>query len=193
MESFEIIANAVIGLLEALAWPVAVVIIAFLFRKELREAFRRLSRLKYRGLEADFGRELEKAEEEAESGVLPSVTEERQLLEGPTDVSHFLDVAEVSPQAAVLVAWPEVEEAVWKASERIGLDIPQRTPPFRLMRFMVEKEAITPEMRGLYNRLRRLRNEAAHAQDFEISTDEAERYVQLVDRLTGYLNNLEKR
>lgn len=190
MKTFEIIADALIGLLNAVAWPVAIVVAVFLFRKELRQAFKRLSRLKYGDWEADFSRELDKAEKEAKSVALPQTVETGQSETVSPNIDHLLEVAGVSPQASILVAWPYVEEAIREASERLNLDIDERVSQYRMMERLIQAEAIAPEMKAIYNRLRHLRNEAAHYHDFEIGSAEAERYIQLIDRLIKYIKSV---
>ena len=60
-----------IKLIEALAWPVAVLILAFGFRNELRKMFNRISKLKYKELEATFDKELSQVENRTKLYVQP--------------------------------------------------------------------------------------------------------------------------
>src|SRR4051812_49381459 len=50
-------------LVEALAWPTAGVVIAAMFRAEVRLVLERVVRLKYRSFEAQFHRDLARAED----------------------------------------------------------------------------------------------------------------------------------
>lgn len=190
MNTFKIIADVLIRLLDAVAWPVAIVVAVFLFREELRQAFKRLSRLKYGDWEANFSRELEKAEEEANSVSLPKTVGTEQPETVLPNIDHLLEVADVSPQAAILVAWPYVEESIREASERLDLDTDDTVSQYRMMQRLIQAEAVAPEMKALYNRLRHLRNEAAHYHDFELGSEEAERYIQLIDRLIKYIKSV---
>lgn len=51
----------------ALAWPVAIIVLALLVRSPLRRVLLSLTRLKYKEMEIDFGRELSRIEAEAKS------------------------------------------------------------------------------------------------------------------------------
>ena len=59
----ELVVNLIVGI----AWPVAVVWIAYVFKGELKSLLRRVSQLKYKDLEAQFGAGLALAESEVSS------------------------------------------------------------------------------------------------------------------------------
>lgn len=194
MEWFKVISDALIGLLGVVAWPLAVFSVAFLFRNELRDAFERLTKFKYRDLEADFGRELEKAEAEAEASALPDTGRSVELLPSGTraNAEQLFEVTEVSPRAAVLLAWTAVEHAAHGACRRLGISEPERLVGHRLINAIADKGELSDEMMSLYDRLRKLRNEAAHARDFDISREKTQRYIQLVLRLVEKLDGVGK-
>ncbi len=78
-------------LVEALAWPVSGVVIAAMFRAEVRLVLERLVRLKYRNFEAQFHRDLAQAEDLADQ---TDQAAPKRLLDLPSEsrrVLHELD------------------------------------------------------------------------------------------------------
>ena len=51
-------------IVKILTWPITSIILALLFRYEIRRVFKRLSSLTFRGFKADFKQQLEKLENE---------------------------------------------------------------------------------------------------------------------------------
>jgi hypothetical protein len=92
----------------SLAWPVALVIVVFLFRRELRKILPAL-RVKYGDLEVSM--RLDKAEEAA--AALPEPPEEvAEARPTPEEVDRFEQIADLSPRAAILEERANLKEAV---------------------------------------------------------------------------------
>jgi len=178
--------DIVIQLVDALAWPVTVLLLARLFRSELRGVLTRLSRLKYKGVEATFERELEAIEAEVEA--IPG----RRALPPSADVDddRVLRLAAISPRASITEAWREVELATMRAAQAQRIDVAGPIAETRALRTLVAQGRVSEDVLPIYDRLRRLRNQAAHAQDFEIDADEAQRYASLALELARTLNGL---
>lgn len=181
-----------IKLIEALAWPVAVLILAFGFRNELRKMFNRISKLKYKELEATFDKELSQVENRTKLYVQP---EERLITETPAEKSGYaqlLRLADVSPRAAVTEAWRNLESAVDQVAVSMGMDAKRPMSGVKAIRSLIDKEHIDPSLIEDYNRLRKLRNQAVHAEEFDISQTEAERYASLAIEIAAFLKRFIK-
>ena len=181
-----------VKLIEALAWPVAVLILAFGFRTELRKVFNRISKLKYKELEATFDKELSQVENRTKLYVQP---EEKLLAETPAEKSGYaqlLRLADVSPRAAVTEAWRKLESAVDQLAAGMGMDTKSPMSGVKAIRSLIQKEQVDPSLLEDYNRLRKLRNQAAHAEEFDISQTEAERYAALAIEIAGFLKRFMK-
>lgn len=124
----------VVKIIDALAWPVVVLILAFGFRSELRKILARLSKFKYKDLEA----------------------------------------------------------AVGQIAEKMGMNSSNPLNGMKALRFLVKEERVDASLWEDYNRLRNLRNAAAHAEEFEISKTEAERYSALAIEIAGFLKRFAK-
>lgn len=169
-----------VELVSALAWPITTIVVALLFRHELRQLAGRVSQLKYKDVEATFEKQL--VEVEAEAARIPSPPEP-ELLEGPTAAAAegLRRIAEISPRAAVLEAWTMIETAAMQSGLATGSAMPRVTAR-SIMTFLRESGRLSEESLQLIEDLRRLRNRAAHLPDVAITVDEAERYLALAEK-----------
>jgi hypothetical protein len=186
-------AASVIG---SLAWPVAIVALALLFRGSLRRLLSgdvKLLKAGPSGLEVQFSDIVPEIRQEVEKGreaaaVAPA--------EGPTgappgasapDVGtgirdEMLEVAKRSPRAAVLESYDRLEALLREKLEASGLDT-RRLPTLGapgLADLARLRGLITPETETAINGLTTLRNLTAHGRDNELSYDRAVEFVDLV-------------
>ena len=174
-----------IRLVEALAWPAAVLIIALVFRPEFRRLVPLVRKLKVAGLEAEFEQSVREISEETgavtpELGVKPD-----------TRKSTLIELAATHPRAAILEAWRGVEIAVKRAAiQNAGSPVPDVSSPRKAMRELVQTSVMSPEDASLFYDLQGLRNQAAHVPDFEPSQEAAIRYVVLASHLLSRLGRI---
>jgi hypothetical protein len=164
-----------IRLIEAIIWPTVVIWLGYLFKSELQKLLARMSTFKYKELEAKFERELEDAEESARSVEPPP---DRNKTAAHRSKDRLTQIAEASPRAAIIEAWTMIETAAVKAGLSLGAALP-RTSPGLIIQRLVESGEFSPTSLELIEKLRKLRNHAAHLPDFAISPSEAERYLEL--------------
>jgi hypothetical protein len=177
-----------VKLIGVLAWPAAVLTLAFAFRAELRKALNRISKLKYKELEATFDNELSQVENRTG---LYLRAEESPLTETPAErcgYAQLLRIAEVSPRAAVTEAWRKLESTVDRLATNMGIDPKIPMSGVKAIRLLIRNQQVAPSLLDDYNRLRDLRNQAVHAEEFGISQTEAERYAALAIEIAEYLN-----
>jgi len=82
-----------------------------------------------------------------------------------------------------------VEQAVLYAAERLSMTEYERRTNFKLMRELPRRGVLPENTLKLYDQLRELRNEAAHASDFAISASEAERYSEIAIELAEMIHS----
>jgi len=178
-----------VTLLVGIAWPVAVVWIAYLFKGELRSLLHRMSQLKYKDVEAKF----ESGLAEAEAKVTAIEKSSPSTLPRP-EISSKLEqlrrIADVSPRAAIMEAWVLVEDAAGKSGFVQGATIP-RVNPHLFVEELVRLRKLPMGSDSLLDQMRRLRNQAAHLPDFSLNQDEADRYLQLAARMSELILNVE--
>lgn len=170
----------------SIAWPAALLATVFMIRRPLAELLPGIRRLKYKDLEVDFGKELEKIEavmDTVEVGAQPTceLPAEVQPEPLPKTRAELLDkLAELSPNAAILESWRNVERT---------LDYYFRS---RSIKRPVSGQAISghldydpnfpPQLVSAYQELRHLRNRAAHDRE-NLTAEHAKEFGVLADRL----------
>jgi hypothetical protein len=174
---------AVIG---AVAWPVAVILLVWLLRFELRDLLRIVKKLKAGPVEAEFDRQIEnlRAEAQAAAPQLQPTTEVQ------TQTDPLIDLATRHPRAAILETWRQVEFALRRLADSRDLIPPDvdRISNEYLVRGLTKERLLELEDLAVYYGLRDLRNTAAHAIDFEPSTAAALDYVKTAQSFVAMLD-----
>ncbi len=170
----------VIQVIEALRWPVVVIIIACLFRSQIGTVILRLTKLRYKNLELEFGRGLNELEERA---TLDEIRTAHQLRPDKPDDVALYHIAAIIPRASVMEAWRRLETALKEAAPR--LDIPvrllgrKRVTERQVISKLIDKGKLNQDTLDVFEKLRSLRNLAAHSFDYELDSDNAIRYIEL--------------
>jgi hypothetical protein len=165
-----------IELARVLVWPVALVALAVVFRRPLSRLLVTITQLRFRDLEIDFGRELEKLR-----GTLPSEVPEAAKAEveaaqalGQGSAGLATEAASAQPLAGVLLAWKALEG---RLKERAGAG-----PPV----------ALPPELENLVQGLAELSRAAAggRLKSGSLSPGQARAYIHLAARAAAWLDSL---
>jgi hypothetical protein len=150
-----------------------------------------VSKLKVSSVELEFDRKLEIAKEEALSELPQTAPTTADHLPSIID-TEILKLTEVSPRAAVMEAWRHIEAAALRAVKNLVPDgiFTNQTMTFRAIR-IIEKSGVLPDaIVDLMRQLRTLRNDAAHAKDFGLSTSSAIEYFYLAAQVVSYLEGI---
>lgn len=163
------------SLVRSLAWPLAVVVVMLLLRRDLGDLLRRMShgRLRWPGGEADFVLEVEQLRRDAEAivsnpdtGAEADDDERSQLLTGLRQ--DLLQTARSAPVAAIESAWRLVEsrlrDLVHEAGALMGV---RSSGPPAWAEFLVSNGALGEGAPQVVQALLSLRNRALHDQHVE--------------------------
>ena len=183
--------NVLVELVKALAWPITILVIVLLFKRELSLLQGRLSEFRYGNFAAKFAEQLDKVEEDASRSVvqtreLPPPSESRAEQQNAIR-DEILRIATVSPRAAVSEAWRHLELAMDSAAQSLGFDQRGAVSRPRLIRLLAEQGLLDTEAVQLYESLRRMRNEAVHRREFDGSQPEAVRYADVALSLASHI------
>lgn len=183
MDTFTFISK----LIEFTAWPIAAVALVAMLRSEIKLLLPHIKKLKAGPVEAEFEREVKElqATAQAQPQLLSppeGLTPERQML---------LQLVQVNPRSAVLEAWRGIENAAVRVIQSKAFFVPDREAhsPLAVIRTLNKENVVSSEEVSLYQELRSLRNQAAHAQDFAPTTDAALSYIELASGLRRVLEN----
>jgi hypothetical protein len=210
--------KAIAQLIGALAWPLAALVIFLLLRVRLLRLIPLLQRLRLGEVEFDFGTEMQALAVEAEGKVpplqlpvadTPVRDAHRQVLEGATEGNvgelaspaitggarrlrdRLAQLAPMAPRAVILEGWLYLEQAAIDAARRheLKLSSSETRAPQRLQQALQTHGLLDAGQLQIFNRLRNLRNAAAHASDFDFDPDSAIEYADLAIRLAEYLHS----
>ncbi len=183
--------QTLVQLVSAIAWPFTVIIIAFMFRREIRKATNRISTLSYGDVKAEFEHDLNKLEREIKE--LPA-KESSSKIERPEKDTEILDsyerlnrIAAISPRAAIMEAWRDIEVTTKQVTDAYEISTDSQIAGVKAIRELVHQHLLPESVVSVYEQMRRLRSQAAHAADFKITTDEAQRYIDTAYRFHNTL------
>jgi hypothetical protein len=139
------------SILSALAWPIAIILIVLILKRPIRHLLLRLETLKGPGVEATFERQVDEAKDEVFSAVAgtPPVQGSEESRHERLEVDDLLQLADVSPRAAILEAWQRVETALAEAAVRLKLDLPsnmRRRGTLLFIETLERQRVISPEV-----------------------------------------------
>jgi uncharacterized protein YutE (UPF0331/DUF86 family) len=183
----------------SLAWPATVVVAVVVLRNQLRRVLLTLTRLRYKDLELDFGRELKEVEKKARAIDVKPAGPPRAIA-APKDSAQTLDeaerLAEDFPEPAVALAWSAVEDELLGAVMRLAIlpDYPPYNSALRNARLLLDQRAIDENTLDILDRLRNLRNMAVHggAGLAGVSPDEAREFIALARGVVEKLRRLRR-
>ena len=162
----------------AFAWPIALIVVAGMFRSKLLELMPKLQ-LKTGGVEASF--RLEQAEAEG-MALPPPPGDQAQEVPTPEEVDRFVQLARLSPRAAILEQYAALENAVQLAAIRHNEGkIPKST--LTAIRLLRNNNIIDKHTAGILDDLRNVGNSARHGIGDFFGESDAIRFKKLADQV----------
>lgn len=163
--------SSIIG---SLAWPAAVVWLAFLLRAPLAKLIPRVRGVKYGDLHVDIAAQIEDVKEQVEdvkeqveaSGEAPTPPP-------PEPTLSFQSLAKADPRAAILSAWIPVEIELNAIAEKTGLTLVSGKPAMSQLMELQKMGALDNFMARTLAKLRRIRNAAVHVTGDSVNYDDA--------------------
>lgn len=176
------------SIIESLAWPLAIIFIAFLFRHSLAKLIPSLTSFKYGNLEFEFNDQLKEVKR------MLSESEPQHVSTAPKQASlpnskYFRSLAEVSPRAAILEAWMDFEQTANTAMNKMqpGQEGRSATMP-QLFNKLEEENLLTASEVGALTKLRALRNQVVHGPEPDLSMDTVNDYASMLSDVTEILD-----
>ena len=181
-----------IKLVDVLSWPLTTLVIALTFKGELSKILTRISKIKYKEIEASFGKELTLIEEAIDKNTNLISENNKSLREKFTQVfERIFEIADISPRACISEAWREVEQATINLLKSNG-DDPKNTQLSKRFREILTANNYPWSLYEDYKNLMALRNKAVHANDAEITKSESERFALASMELAMFIDKLRK-
>lgn len=177
-------------LIHLIAWPGAMVLLAYIFRKEISDLVMGHLAPKPQRIAYRLSNTIKLAEGIAES-VIQSIGGKPELQRSEAyRKSHeqLQRLAKASPRAAIIETWVEFESNIQDVADK--LEIFSRGPlgSRRTIEKLVDMKKIHPDMLILYASMREVRNKATHVPDYTINNEDAERYFEIYYIMMHILN-----
>ncbi|MEJ8666042.1 DUF4145 domain-containing protein [Pseudomonas sp. LP23] len=163
-----------------LAWPAAVVWLAYLLRSPLAKLVPRVRAVKYGDLHVDIGEQIEAAKEQAET------ESEEASAQHPEPPLSFKSLALADPRAAILSAWLPVEAELHQLATRSGLD-DSRSNLFKQLEHLQRKGVLSPSLINTMLHLRQIRNTAVHVTGDSVDFTNAMEMGEMCQMVTAQL------
>jgi uncharacterized protein YutE (UPF0331/DUF86 family) len=188
--------SSVVG---SLAWPATVITLIVLLRAPVTRVLLTLTRLKYKDLELDFGRELKQLEEQAKA--IEVKPQQPQALPAAAKGSAQLlaeaeRLAQEFPEPAVAVGWQAIEDELMSAVTRMA--VPPGYPPYnsalKNAELLLGQKAVDENTIDLLKRMRNLRNMAVHGSRGlgNVTTHQAIEFIALARGVVEKLSRLSR-
>ena len=187
------------NIINSLAWPIVVTTAIVIYRVPISQVILSLKRLKYQDLEIDFEKELAELKTEVEQVTLLQLEEAnhgRELPAATSLQSQIEQIASISPASAIALAWSAVDSELQQTVTRLAIsaDSPSYVSALRHIEILKEQKLIDAEMYHILQRMRILRNKAAHtaAAETGISVEDALEYSRLTTKVLAVLQSFQR-
>jgi hypothetical protein len=166
---------------KALAWPLVVVGVLFIFRSPLKLLLRRLSSLRWGSWQAAFEAEGARVAEEIGGSNSSALT---QL----SDNGELLALAERSPRAAIIQAAIEIEAGL-RGLATDNIQNVENRPPGQLIQMLAQRNLIDPKTANSLQGLFVMRNLAVHGAERDLTAARAKEFVTLANAILYVLHS----
>lgn len=173
--------------IDALAWPAVVVFLIYQLRDKITELLPRLKKFRHKETELEFTEGVTELVQEREASGI-AYEELPQSDEYKANFDFLMRLAELSPRSAVIEAFRMVEAAAAKRAARLYPSMEGKVgySPLKLQKIL-KGDVFDPQEYHQFNQLRKLRNEAAHTEDFDVRGMPVEAYIDIALSLTARL------
>ncbi|MCE0850372.1 MULTISPECIES: hypothetical protein [Pseudomonas] len=172
------------SVLSSLAWPVAVIWLAYLLRAPLRKLIPRVRTVKYGEFHVDIGEQLEEVKEKVDAAASkPAETPEDPPI-------SFRALAKADPRAAILSAWIPVEVELNAIAKKNDAKFVIGKPALRQLQALLEKGVLDQLTVETIANLRRIRNSAVHVTEESVSFDDAMAMAEMCQWVTAQLKRI---
>lgn len=171
------------SIVDSIAWPATVLIALYFFKGHIFEILPFIRKIKIK----DFELDLKEAKQSINKGLEPK---ELAATKEDDKFSQLYLLAELSPRSAILESWLLLESvatnlAVKETNKQPGSLL--AVLPRCIGGYLARKGLISKKDLEFFDRLKELRNKAAHLSDMKISFQDASDYIDMARTLASKL------
>jgi hypothetical protein len=171
------------SIISSAAWPIAAVVITLTFRNQISQLLNKIRRLSWGGTSVELTEQLDKVE--IASQTIPDLSNEPAP---PLPNDRFQQLLEISPSAAILDSWRNVEQMLNQIASSRAYDERTFRSPSRIASGLCKDGDISGSVYEMIRDLQGIRNVAAHQR--EVSRTDAYRFNELAGKVTKALNQM---
>jgi len=153
----------VASVIGSLAWPLAGVTLAVIFKRQIREKLSQIKKFGAAGVNFEIAEQVKEVQKAGEAVELEQADEPRDAI--VIDPELVL-LAKSFPEAAVLQSFKGLEAVLLRIRQRLPDDKPHRNLN-EVLKALADDSQISQNVITLFQSLRKARNTAAHAKDGE--------------------------
>lgn len=183
-------------LVDALAWPIVVLVLGLVFRRKLIELIPTLRKLKAGPVEAEFELATKHVLAKAEETSFPGLVDESgRVSKSETDneqVIAKLREARGNPAGAILEGWSNLDGALFRLGLQAGIVVDPLENTERVYNAVMASGLLPVQTVNLVRELRDLRNQVAHVK-VKPTVGAAQDYLLAVDRAIELILNCQEK
>ena len=175
--------------IDSLAWPIVILILGVVFRRQLSDLLPYLRKLKAGPVEAEFEMEARQALANSEKLSFQFMKGSASKIEKPTEEKEALAKligARNDPAGMIIEAWTGVDRALFRLGKQTGLIVDPLENTSSVYRSIVSSDLLPDEAKRLVMELHELRNRVAHAK-VKPTVVAAQDYVLAADKVIHML------
>jgi len=154
---------------DKITWPVTIIILVRTLRDPLSNAIKRLGKVRFKGFEAHFTKELEEVSEciELKFEKMPIENDSKNII-----LDEFIEIAEISPMTAIPFAYSHIEKALKEIALKCN-DYNEKNICLvdNIEKYLLKKEKIDDGTYNIINKMKKLRQLISNKNDEIISMD----------------------
>jgi hypothetical protein len=162
------------SMVSSLAWPVAVVIIAFAFRTKLSDLLSKVQKISWGDASIDLAEKLDDAEAASKE-----IAEEIVVREPAVPDDRFSKLVEISPSAAILDSWQRIERLLNERFVDEFLSGKRPISAHAVFRKLHREGKINSSTFNLLRELQQVRNIAVHEGEQGVTPTDAFRFYNM--------------
>lgn len=170
----------IVQLVDKLVWPTTAITIILISKKEIKRLIPQIKKAKISQLELEF----DKSISEIDSILKKESTEKKDWY------THLIKTAQKTPKTATINAWNGLERRCIELIKTANISIDSRSnQPYKdIQKALQENRLLDNSKIRIFDELRTLRNKVTHAENYEITSDQAISYITIVKQLTDHLD-----
>lgn len=160
-------------------WPIFLLVIIIIFRKPIYKLISRISCIKHGDTEINFDKEANKTLSKAERAV---------------DINtEDLNIKIKNSKLEIIKAWNELEQSAKDKLEELKIKTNYDDFFYKQiepLNYLINKGCFSEDANNLISDLRKIRNQAVHENEYNISENIAKRYISIINIIKVEINNI---